>query len=204
MLGAISPRCWFHIWPTSSGVALASMLFCSTAAQSSRRSCAKGFASRSQRARTASRRSLWRTTSRPWLWPAEPRDSGPAPPQKRAHRSGDCPRGRAPPFNVGLHRNSERAAACRCLKLDRKGFQTRTGSAIPRTAPWWWWKAATLAIFVTGTITSALHLPGGAGPIPRADHAGSQRRGTDVSRGTCCEGNLNAGILARVLNTRQW
>ena len=65
------------IWPTSLGVALASMLFCSTAAQCSRRSCAKDFASRSQCGRTASRRSLWRTTSRPWLWPAEPRNSGP-------------------------------------------------------------------------------------------------------------------------------
>jgi AcrR family transcriptional regulator len=42
---------------------------------------------------------------------------------------------------------------------------------------------------------SALHLPGGAGPIPGAYHAGSQRRGTDVSRGKCCEGNLNAGAV---------
>jgi len=41
----------------------------------------------------------------------------------------------------------------------------------------------------------ALHLPGGAGPIPGAYHAGSQRRGTDVSRGKCCEGNLNAGAV---------
>jgi hypothetical protein len=34
--------------------------------------------------------------------------------------------------------------ACSCLKLDRKGFQTRTGSVIPWTAPWWWWKARPL------------------------------------------------------------
>jgi hypothetical protein len=39
-----------------------------------------------------------------------------------------------------------------CLKLDRKGFQTRTGSDIPWTAPWWWWMA-TLATLVTGPIT---------------------------------------------------
>src|SRR6266404_2728249 len=34
--------------------------------------------------------------------------------------------------------------ACSCLKLDRKGFQTRAGSVIPWTAPWWWWKARPL------------------------------------------------------------
>jgi hypothetical protein len=34
----------------------------------------------------------------------------------------------------------------------RRGFQTRSGSAIPRTAPWWWWKARPSQL-VTGTIT---------------------------------------------------
>jgi hypothetical protein len=43
--------------------------------------------------------------------------------------------------------------ACSCLKLDRKGFQTRAGSVIPWTAPWWWWKARPLATIATGTIT---------------------------------------------------
>ena len=59
------------------------------------------------------------------------------------------------------HRNSEVGRMCSptCVELklgspaDRKGFQTRTGSAIPRTAPWWWWKARALATLVTGTIT---------------------------------------------------
>ena len=60
-----------------------------------------------------------------------------------------------------LHHNSEpsRSRSPRLsqpetwLAPDRKGFQTRAGSAILRTAPWWWWKARPLQLLSREPIT---------------------------------------------------